>query len=190
MIRALRPEELEEGAALAAAALREDPAFRYIVPDDAARRRRLPALLLALLRVDRRAGARVNGAFEGEALVGLASVLPAGVAEPGLPSWLPQAPRLGWLFAHPAMLLRGAEVARAIAPHRPLRCDYLHLLAVHPACQGRGIGASLVKDARSSGSLYLETFEPANRRWYAARGLRETSEVRGASRPPFWTFKA
>lgn len=190
MIRPLRREELAAAGELAAAALREDPAFSYILPDDDRRRRRLPELLAALLRVDRAAGGRVSGAFDGDALVGLSSLLPAGTAEPGLLSWLPQAPRLRWLFASPAMLLRGADVARAVAPLRPLDSAYLHLLAVHPACHGRGVGAALLRDAMRTGPLYLETFEPSNRRWYAARGLKETAEVRGAARPPFWTFRS
>lgn len=190
MIRVLGPDELPAAAALAAAAFREDPGFSYIFPDDAARRARLPALLRALLRMDRVAGGSVNGAFDGDALVGVSSLLPAGVNEPGLARWLGAVALSPVLFADPAGLLRGAEVARAIGPLRPASSTYLHLMAVHPACQGRGIGAALLRDALKEGPLYLETFAPENRAWYSARGLKETAEVRGAARPPFWTFKS
>ncbi len=189
MIRALTPDELPAAAALAAAAFREDPGFAYIFPDFGARRARLPALLRALLRTDLAAGGVVRGAFDGDALVGVSSLLPSGVREPGLAAWLRSVALSPGLFADPAALLRGAEVARAIGPLRPAASPYLHLMAVHPACQARGIGAALLRDALSDGALYLETFEPSNRAWYAARGLKETAEVRGAARPPFWTFR-
>ncbi|MDX6768266.1 MAG: GNAT family N-acetyltransferase [Elusimicrobiota bacterium] len=189
MIRVLVSDELPAAAALAAAALREDPGFSYMYPEDAARRARLPALLRALLRADLAAGGRVAGAFDGDALVGVSSLLPGGTPEPGLAAWLRSVALSPVLFADPAGLLRGAEVARALAPLRPAASPYLRLLAVHPACQGRGVGAALLRDALKDGALYLETFEPSNRAWYAARGLKETAEVRGAQRPPFWTFR-
>lgn len=189
MIRVLGPDELPAAAALAAAAFREDPGFSYVFPDDAARRARLPALLRALLRVDRAAGGSVSGAFDGDALVGVSSLLPAGVAEPGLARWLSAVALSPVLFADPAGLLRGADLARAIGALRPVSTPYLHLMAVHPACQGRGVGAALLRNALKDGALYLETFAPENRAWYAARGLKETAEIRGGQRPSFWTFR-
>lgn len=190
MIRPLRREELRAAAELAAAAFREDPGFRFIIPGDAGRRRRLPALLLASLRIDLDAGAAVKGAFDGDALVGLSSVRGPEGRDPGLLSWLWHVPGLWWLYADPAMLLRGVLMARAIEPLRPQDRSYLHLLAVHPACSGRGVGAALLKDALASGPLHLETFEPQNRRWYAARGLKEIAEKRAAGVPPFWAFRS
>lgn len=189
MIRALGFDELPAAAALAADAFRDDPGFAYIIPDFAARRARLSVLLRALLRTDLAAGGRLSGAFDGDALVGLSSLLPAGVRVPGLTAWLRSVALCPSLFADPSALLRGAEVALAMAPLRPAAFPYLHLMAVHPACQGRGVGAALLRDALKDGSLYLETFAPENRSWYAGRGLKETAEVRGAARPPFWTFR-
>lgn len=190
MIRELELYELSGAAALAAAALREDPGFSYIFPDDAARRIRLPALLLALLRIDASAGGEVRGAFDGDALVGVSARLPAGTSEPGIASWVKYVALSPILFTDPTALLRGAEVARAIGPLRPSSSVYLHLMAVHPACQGRGIGAALLRDTMKNGALYLETFEPSNRLWYSARGLKETAQVQGGQRPPFWTFRS
>lgn len=81
-------------------------------------------------------------------------------------------------------------MASAVARLRPRESDYLHLLAVHPACHGRGIGAALVRDAlKSEKAVYLETFGPTNRAWYAARGFVESAEVRSNARPTFWTFR-
>jgi ribosomal protein S18 acetylase RimI-like enzyme len=190
VIRPLRRDEVRAAAELAAAAFREDPGFRFIIPGDAKRRLRLPALFAASIRIDLDAGASVTGAFDGDALVGLSSVRGPGGREPGLLSWLWHAPSLWWLYADPVMLLRGALVARAIEPLRPKDRAYLHLLAVHPACSGRGIGAALLKGALAAGPLYLETFEPDNRRWYSSRGLTEIAEKRAAGVPPFWAFRS
>jgi ribosomal protein S18 acetylase RimI-like enzyme len=190
VIRPLTRGEVRPAAELAAAAFREDPGFRFILPDDAKRRRRLPALFAASLRIDLDAGARVQGAFDGDALVGLSSVRRTGGRDPGLFSWLWHVPSLWWLYADPAMLMRGVLVARAIEPLRPKDRGYLHLLAVHPACHGRGVGAALLKDALAGGPTHLETFEPANRKWYASRGLKEIAETRAPGLPPFWTFRS
>lgn len=191
MIRPLAGEELPAAAALVAAAFREDPAFAYILPGDAERRARLPSLFEAILRVDAAAGGRVSGAFDEGALVGVSSVLPAGAERPGLPDWIKHLPILGWLILEPAAILRALSLNRAVEQLRPAASDYLHLLAVHPAAQGRGVGAALLNDAiKSAGpSLCLETFTESNRAWYEARGFKLQMEVRSPSRPPFWAMR-
>ncbi|MDP3542833.1 MAG: GNAT family N-acetyltransferase [Elusimicrobiota bacterium] len=187
MIRPLEDRELPEAAALAAAAFREDPAFAHVLPDDAQRRIRLPSMFAALLRIDRAAGGLVSGAFDDGALVGLSSVLPAGAAAPSLPDWTRQLPEVGWFLFQPAALLRGLALSRAVEEHRPNGTDYLHLLAVHPATQGRGVGAALLNAAPKP--LSLETFTEANLAWYEARGFKLLLEVRSPARPTFWALR-
>lgn len=190
MIRTLDAGELPAAAHLAAAAFREDPGFSYILPDDAARRLKLPSLIEAILRVDAAAGGRVRGAFDDGALVGVSSTLPAGTANPTLGRWIKQARGLSWLLGDPAALLRALALADAVERLRPAGDDYLHLLAVHPATQGRGVGAALLRDALKHGrSLYLETFTAENASWYEARGFTRRLEVASASRPTFWTLQ-
>lgn len=191
MIRPLAREDLDTAAALAAAAFRDAPGFEFIVPDAAKRRLRLPSLFKASLSIDLRAGARVMGAYDGDALVGLSSLYPAGARKPRLLAWLRHTAPLAWLYVDLAALARGALLDRAVTRLRPKDRAYLHLLAVHPACEGRGIGGALLKDALCAGPLYLETFEPRNRTWYAERGLKESSEARPSGGvPPFWTFRS
>lgn len=190
MIRDVSDGEIAAAAHLAAAAYREDPGFFHLLPDDADRRTLLPAIIEALLRVDAAAGGRARGAYDEGALVGVASALPAGAASLTLGRWLRQGCALRWMLARPAAALRGLALARAVERLRPAAHDHLRLLAVHPAAQGRGVGAALLRDALASGrAVYLAAFTPENAAWSEARGFRRTAEVRCVSRPTFWTLR-
>jgi GNAT superfamily N-acetyltransferase len=187
VIRTLNESEFSAAAALGGAAFREDAGFSHILPDDAARRWRLPSILEAMLRVDACCGGRVSGAFDDGALVGVSSVLTPEAASPDAADWTRELPRLGWLARQPAALLRALALRRAIESARPKTLDYLNLLAVHPAAQGRGIGAALLNAAPKT--LYLETFERKNAEWYETRGFRLTSVIRSPVRPTFWALR-
>jgi GNAT superfamily N-acetyltransferase len=190
VIRDLTPHELSAAAHLAAAAFREDPGFSHLLPDDARRRWRLPSLIEAILRVDAAAGGRVCGAFDGDALVGMSAVLPAGAANPGLLDWAGHWRGLSWMLKDPAAVLRSFALVDAMERLRPASADYLHLLAVHPATQGRGVGAALLRDAlKSKAPVYLETFTMGNAAWYESRGFKRLAEVSSPVRPTFWTLK-
>jgi len=191
VIRELSDGEFPEAGALAAAAFREDPGFSFIISDDARRRHRLPSIFEAMLRVDAETGGRVSGAFEGGALIGVSSVIRAGLENPGIPDWIKHLPTLAWFALDPAAMLRGLALINAVEERRPKDSDYVHIIAVHPATQGRGIGAALLADAikKSSGSVYLETFSRANVPWYEQRGFRVVMEIGSPVRPTFWTMR-
>jgi GNAT superfamily N-acetyltransferase len=190
VIRDLTTQELPAAAHLAASAFREDPGFSHLLPDDAARRWRLPSLIEAILRVDAATGGRLRGAFDGEALVGISAVMPVGARTPGPFVWLRHWRGLFWMLKDPSAILRSLALLHAVERLRPASADYLHLLAVHPAAQGRGIGAALIRDALKSGNpVYLETFTPGNVAWYEARGFTRLLEVGSPVRPVFWTLR-
>ena len=190
MIRDLAADELAGAAHLAAAAFREDPGFSHILPDDAARRHRLSSLIEALLRVDAAAGGRVRGAFDDGALVGVSATMPADAPSPKIASWLLRAHGLAWMLKEPSAILRALALVDAMERLRPAAFDYLHLLAVHPATQGRGVGAALLRDVlKNEASVYLETFTPENAAWYEARGFAHRAEVSSPVRPLFWTLR-
>lgn len=172
---------------MAAAAFREDAGFSHILPDDAQRRWRLPFLLEAMMRVDAACGGTVLGAFDDGALIGVASISPVSASAPDAADWIRELPRLAWFALEPTALLRAIGLRRAIESVRPKTLDYMNLLAVHPATQGRGVGAALLNAAPKT--LYLETFEEKNASWYQARGFKLTSEVQSPVRPTFWTLR-
>jgi GNAT superfamily N-acetyltransferase len=190
VIRDLSKEEFAPAAHLAAAAFREDPGFSYILPDDAARRLRLPSLIEAILSVDAAAGGKVRGAFDGDALVGVSSAMPAGSPAPKPRNWLGRSRGLLWMLKDPAAILRALALVEAMESLHPAAFDYLHLLAVHPATQGRGVGAALLRDVlKNEKPVYLETFTPGNVSWYEARGFKHRAEVTSPLRPTFWTLR-
>jgi GNAT superfamily N-acetyltransferase len=129
----------------------------------------------------------VSGAFDDGALIGLSSVLPTRSSDADLADWTRELPRLWWFALEPAALLRAAAVRRAIESVRPKTLDYLNLLAVHPATQGRGVGAALLNAAPKT--LCLETFEKSSADWYQKRGFRLTGEVQSPVRPAFWALR-
>jgi ribosomal protein S18 acetylase RimI-like enzyme len=189
VIRALEESEISAAAHLAAAAFREDPGFSHLLPDDAVRRWRLPSLIEAMFRVDAASGGQVRGAFDDGALVGVAATLPSGAPSPRLRDWLAHWRGLAWMLRDPAAILRSLALVDAIERLHPKDAGYLHVLAVHPATQGRGVGAALVRDVlKSEKSVYLETFAPSNVVWYEARGFKRLAEVSSPVRPTFWTF--
>jgi GNAT superfamily N-acetyltransferase len=189
VIRELSEDEIAPAALLAAAAFQEDPGFSHILPADADRRKRLPSLLDAMFRVDAASGGRVRGAFDDCALIGIVATVPVRAPHRGVLDWLKHWRSLSWMAASPSTILRALALSDAVERLRPASADYLHVLAVHPAAQGRGVGAALVREVLKDGSsVYLETFTPKNVAWYEARGFARAAEVASPVRPPFWTF--
>jgi len=189
VIRTLSENEIPAASRLAAEAFREDPGFSHILPDGALRRRRLASLLEAMFRVDAASGGRLAGSFENGALAGIVATLPSGAPNPRLRDWLAHWRILAWMVTDPPAILRALTMVEALERQRPEGADYLHVLAVDPAAQGRGVGAALVRNVlKSEKSVYLETCTPKNVAWYEAQGFKRLAEMRSPVTPTFWTF--
>lgn len=71
---------------------------------------------------------------------------------------------------------------------------YVHVLGVHPAQKGKGLGGVLLREAlamaaREGAPLFLETSNPVNLGFYRRFGLGVQRELRVADAPPLWTLQ-
>lgn len=169
------PPLLEDSSRLLARAFQNDPLFRYALPADGPRQKRLPGFFALTLRY---------GAQFGEIYAiprqGLALWLPPGKSKITLHRalqagmWL--APlKIGLL----AILRLGRLTTMAESLHErfaPGPHWYLFLLGVDPASQGRGQGGRLLQPVLSRADAaylpcYLETNNPSAVRFYQKHGF-------------------
>lgn len=160
--------------------MRDNPLHFAAFGDDAERRRRsLERMFTTLFRVstDRTA----IGAFDGDALVGLTGIAPAGTCQPGVAErlrFLPGLARLG-----PRRAARVGSWLKTWADHDPDE-PHSHLgpLAVDAQLQGRGIGTRILGEycrrLDADGEVgYLETDKPENVRLYERVGFVVVGEA-------------
>jgi ribosomal protein S18 acetylase RimI-like enzyme len=186
------PADIEPLAALLARAFADDPIQSWLFPD----RRKRVARLEHFYRLDLRH--RLLGPAAALVLPAAGS-LPVGAA--GAAFWMPPDTwRIRWrqaLAIAPAFMSlvgpRGVRALRfldAIERAHPTEPHwYLAHLGVHPAAQGRGLGARLVGAgldlADASGSpAYLECSSQTNVAFYHRFGFREIERIERANTPP------
>jgi ribosomal protein S18 acetylase RimI-like enzyme len=182
--RTVRPYASADLAAAVGTLVRafdDDPVMRWIFPDDAMRRRRLPGFFTATLRST---GRRLEGtevAVVGRAVLGAAIWLPPETWRP--PLWRQ-------LVGLPAVALRlrsRLPVASAfygalirLHPERPHW--YLSGIGTDPPVQGSGVGSELMRSrlARCDAAkqaAYLESSKERNVPFYEGHGFRVTGEL-------------
>jgi ribosomal protein S18 acetylase RimI-like enzyme len=170
-----------------------DPMYRWILPDEDTRQKRLTGLNGFALRYGMRYG-RVTGVEGGK---GVAIWLP-----PGVGVTIPGLLRSG-LLAVPFRAGLGAlaKFGRAMdtmdklhQKNVPGRHLYLMLLGVDPELQGQGVGSALVRegleiadDEKVPG--YLETSETTNLPFYGKFGFEVVDEMRFGDSPPAWALR-
>lgn len=174
-LRAARPAERRDVAALLAAALADDPGWAHVVPDPDERRVALGAVLGVAVRASGplTAVALRDGRLLGAAVWQAPGRYPFGPRQrlAAVPALLPMLLRLRG---------RGRDVARfgtavdAAFPPEPLR--YLQALGVTPTAQGQGIGAALLTAGlaladRRGDACYLETAKAGNVAYYRRYGF-------------------
>jgi ribosomal protein S18 acetylase RimI-like enzyme len=87
---------------------------------------------------------------------------------------------------------RALDAARARL--MPAGAEYLWILGVDPAHQGRGqgaatIGIGLERTDASGRVAYLETYKERNLAFYARHGFEVISNEDPPTGPPFWTLQ-
>lgn len=160
--------------------MRDNPLHFAAFGDDPERRRRsLERMFTTLLRVS--SAQTPIGAYDGDVLVGLTGIAPAGTCQPTLLQRLRFAP--GMVRLGPRAATRLAVWLKTWAMHDPDE-PHSHLgpLAVDAHLQGRGVGTRILGeycrrlDADHEVG-YLETDKPENVRLYERHGFVVTDEA-------------
>lgn len=167
-------------------AFHQDPVFRWIVPDEDIRRKRLASVFGAFTDVYVPLGETylANGG------AGAALWAPSGVE----PFTEEQSEALGQrLFEVVGSdAERAAELGQLLDEHHPEEpCLYLQFVGVMPEQQGRGIGSRMLtvvlERADVSGTpAYLEATSPDNRRLYERHGFEVIGELTLTDGPSLW----
>lgn len=190
--RPLRPDERAAAVETLVSSFDDDPWFRWAMPD--ARDRRAWVGWFHGVSVARALREGTAFTLAGGPSLGAISVMPPGVAGPDLLGWvraLRTPPRRAPTWRLVTTGLRTQRELDARHPRGPV--VYVHVLGVHPAQKGKGLGGALLREAlamaaRRGVPLYLETSNPVNLGFYRRFGLRETGEVRLGDAPPLWTM--
>lgn len=198
--------DLRQVRTLLARAFVHDPLMLWVFPEAEHRLEACAAWLALFVELDAACGhvdllpPDVTGpAAPTDLLGGRAAPGPRAVAVwrlPGAPP-APALPSIGGLLAalvgtpHAREVGEGLAELRALVPAAPHA--YLHLMAVDPALQGRGLGRAVLQPGldraeRAGLPVHLETTSPNAVGFYRHLGLRPTGEARLGTGPRVWTF--
>ena len=179
----LEAHQFKRASEVMGRAFQEDPAWKYLVPDDARRLRLLPPFFSIVVRY----GLRYGEVYTTSTLQGVACWLPPGNTTPRFS----RLARLGMREARLGLELGWAGFRRYTvmeayddAVHQQSVAGqhwYLWALGVDPPCQGQGIGGMLVQPvlARAGADglpCYLETSNERNVPFYQKYGFTIVSE--------------
>jgi GNAT superfamily N-acetyltransferase len=191
VVRTAREADAARIAAVLGRAFDDDPVWRWLLPDDASRVRRMTALFGIMLRhVHLPHGATEAAGRDGTEAAALWS--PPGQWRIPLRRQAAQGvPLLRALGTRTFASLRALD---AIERHHPKEPHwYLAVLGTDPPAQGNGLGAALLRsrldrcDAEGLPS-YLESSKERNVPYYERFGYRVTRELSlpGKGCPPVW----
>jgi GNAT superfamily N-acetyltransferase len=164
-----------------ARAFYDDPPFKWILPTDSTRRRRLRRYFLTEFRHHALRHGGVEIASVGDRIVGVAVWLPPGEWLAPTSGQLLALPGFAWAFGRrlgaASTIVQAAAKAHPRVPHW-----YLHAIGVCPDSQGRGVGAALLRSrlvrCDSEGSpAYLESSTLTNVPLYEHLGFCSTGTL-------------
>jgi GNAT superfamily N-acetyltransferase len=188
VIRDVAPVDVTEIASVLAEAMNEGPVARWLMPDDAVRRRRAPGYFEIYAEHAVRYGeVYANADPDTGELSGVALWFPFTSLIPAPADYehrLKEA--AGSAFDRTCELDALLEAHHPLDPHH-----YLAFVAVRPERQNRGIGSALLDrhHARLDAAglpAYLESNDPRNRDLYLRHGYAVRSTVRLPGGPPLW----
>ena len=178
-------DELPQVVAALSRAFFEDRIWRWLVPDDAQRRRaRGPSIRSSRRRAGRtaRSTSRVRASeprcgYRRASHQSTKTRRPTS-SKPFLPAPVAPTPLRAWFSCS----------ACSTSIIRPNPCWYLPFMGVDPAYQGQGIGSALVavvlaKADRDGEPAYLEASSPENRRLYERHGFQTIGGAHGVRLP-------
>ncbi|MDL4817096.1 GNAT family N-acetyltransferase [Actinomadura opuntiae] len=192
LVRAAGGTDADAIAAVLGRAFDDDPVWRWILPDDASRVRRLTGVFGILLR-------RVHLRHEGTETAGRGPGVEAAALwdPPGLwrvPVTAQAAQAVPLLRALGRRVPAALRALGAIEKHHPQEPHwYLAVLGTDPPAQGHGLGGALLRsrldrcDAEGV-PAYLESSKEQNVPYYERFGFRVTRELAmpGKGCPPVW----
>jgi GNAT superfamily N-acetyltransferase len=172
-----------------AQAFEDDPAMRYFMPDDSARRTRLGRLFAELALPDT---LRHGETYATPDMGAGALWVPPGEAGSSLMETLRLIPLAASIFGGRNLVrsLRGLAFMESNHPKEPHW--YLWILGVRPERQGEGVGSMLMRDMLDRIDdermpSYLEATSPGSRDLYLRHGYEVKDEVRWpGGGPPLW----
>ena len=184
--RELASDDLDAAAAVITDALLHDPGWLAVGPDRAGYRRFVALRYhLAALKIMRRHGGPIYGAYRDGALAGVAATFGAGLHP--APAWTFLRFVPPFLLAGPGPIVRGLRVSGIQDRGHPEEEHvYLWFLTVDPRRQRGGVGRALLARVfeEAQAPVYLDTANPANVPYYAGVGFEEIGRAalpRGAT---------
>lgn len=192
-----RPAARSDIGALAqtlARAFADDPVMRWMIPDERARRRRLPRLFSALTRYHHLDHGGVEIASSADGIGAAALWDPPGMWQQTRSAELRSLPTM--LLTLGTAALRGQAAAELMKKHHPEEPHwYLAVIGSDPTVRGGGFGQALMRsrldrvDAEHA-PAYLESSNPVNVPYYERFGFEVTGEMTlpngGPSLIPMW----
>ncbi len=187
-VRKATSDELPRLAAALARAMHDDAVSKWMVPDEARRRRLLEPGFELLLR---KVWFEKDESYTTDGIAGACVWERPGEWKMGVVDQLRLFPAMARVYLR--ALPRVMRGMAAFESNHPERLHYyLPMIGVDPEWQGRGIGSALMRPvlARCDSErmpAYLEASTPRNRALYERHGFVVTEEFRlGKDSPPVW----
>lgn len=189
-VRPARRNDVPDLAQVLGRAFREDPVFRWLVPDPHRRATALPGFFSAIARHHHLAGGGVEVALSDSGVAAAALWDPPGRWLQQPREQIPMLPAVVRLFRGRLGAARAlSEQMKAAHPEEPHW--YLAMIGSDTAVRGGGFGTALMRsrldrcDAEGA-PAYLESSNPDNVPYYLRFGFEVTGEIPLPDGPSLW----